>query len=61
MTTQFGSHVLKSKEGHPPAPGMTFVPGSGVVCLDGAFVVAVIERSSCTLRAYNLFTIFINP
>ena len=41
MTTQLGSHVLKSNEGHPPAPGTDVTAAD--VDFPGAAVVAIIE------------------
>jgi hypothetical protein len=43
MVTHFGSHVLKSKEGQPPAPGtLVTVPDVLLECPpDGACVVPV--------------------
>ena len=54
MTTQLGSHLLKSNDGHPPAPG-TAVVGPAVVtgAPDGAAVVAEIGTVAPTV--YLLF------
>lgn len=48
MTTQLGSHVLKSKDGHPPAPG-TLVTLPAVVVWPplGAVVVAISWKMVC--------------
>ena len=41
MTTQLGSHVLKSNEGHPPAPGTDVTDAAVEPDVAAAGVVAV--------------------
>lgn len=53
ITTHAGSHLLKSKEGHPPAPGTDVT--DVVVYPDAAAVVAVNEWKQLRTNMINTY------
>lgn len=57
MTTQFGLHLLKSNEGHPPAPGTDVADGVvdpwaavAVACDSNEYLIRVVLKLSQMIK-----------